>query len=958
MGQQPAPDQSPRPPRRSRPRGRWTTRVALTAVAGLLVAVTGSPASAAAPDQVGAGAAGRVAGPPAGLNLPAGWSLADGADGPELVWTPPTAVPRGDAQVEILADGHSLGPATVSSDGRRVSVPVNGVPSDPASLQVIAAGRRLDRPAGSGLAAEPATPEPAQRPIATDPGTPGPFAVATDEYVRPGLAISGMPAPVEIRAVVVSPVAAPGARPLVLFLHGRHASCFTGGPDGQASGEWPCPAGWAPIPSHRGYLQAQRLLASQGYDTVSISADGINGQDFRQQDGGARARSLLIRAHLTLWAGWTGTGRADAPPIVRQTSPADLSRVLLIGHSRGGDGANRAALDSLTARDPQGRPVPWRISGQLLVAPTVFGFNPAPGVPTAVLLPYCDGDVFDLQGQVYVDGGRDLSRDPVLRSALLVRGANHNYFNSEWTPGAAKAPSNDDWFEQRNPVCGTEAATSERLTPAEQRQVGATYAAASAAVFIGQDADVLPLLDGTGVRAPSVGPAKVIAHAIGARRHPLVRPGAGLVLAGTGGVTTTSCAPGDDPFAAGSCRPSLPGPNRLPVAPHLLSGFGLPAAAQRQFTEISWTRAGGRADLGLPRPVSLVGDDAVAMRIFTSPGAGSTSFAVRVTDTAGRSSVLGPGQLSGLPPAAGSGKAWAREVRVPVDVAALRRAGVDPGAIATVTLAPTSATGRIWLVDAWGWQPGLSRAAVPVLPRADVGSLEVAEGDAGSRTVTVPIRISGPTDRGGRLVLYVVDQRTFEPPNVTIVDLPAGRRSVDVPVTVVGNTLDDFPRAKVAVLVLPLTGIATGNYLGGLTILDDDPAPTLTLIPVADRVTEGASLTWRATLSGPTQVNVFALFKLVPPTGAAQLFTDDVSPQWLLDHGLASPPDPPVPLSALEFFEFFDLQPGQVSADITIPTLVDDRAEGTEQLVLRAERLGGFDPRVPAGTLLVGTVSD
>ena len=49
------------------------------------------------------------------------------------------------------------------------------------------------------------------------------------------------------------------------------------------------------MPSYRGYLQAQQLLASQGYVTVSISANGINGQDYLDEDGGAQARSSLVR---------------------------------------------------------------------------------------------------------------------------------------------------------------------------------------------------------------------------------------------------------------------------------------------------------------------------------------------------------------------------------------------------------------------------------------------------------------------------------------------------------------------------------------------------------------------------------------------------------------------------------------------------------------------------------------
>ena len=46
-----------------------------------------------------------------------------------------------------------------------------------------------------------------------------------------------------------------------------------GGPGGEASGDWPCPAGWKPVPSQTGYRYVADVLASQGYLTVSIAAN-------------------------------------------------------------------------------------------------------------------------------------------------------------------------------------------------------------------------------------------------------------------------------------------------------------------------------------------------------------------------------------------------------------------------------------------------------------------------------------------------------------------------------------------------------------------------------------------------------------------------------------------------------------------------------------------------------------
>ena len=62
--------------------------------------------------------------------------------------------------------------------------------------------------------------------LTIDPGQRGPYRTTTGEYSLPGVPLPDYPAEVEMQAVVVAPQDARGTRPLALFLHGRHFTCF------------------------------------------------------------------------------------------------------------------------------------------------------------------------------------------------------------------------------------------------------------------------------------------------------------------------------------------------------------------------------------------------------------------------------------------------------------------------------------------------------------------------------------------------------------------------------------------------------------------------------------------------------------------------------------------------------------------------------------------------------------
>lgn len=868
--------------------------------------------------------------------LPDGWRISGKGAESQLVWRSDRRIPTGDARVEFYAGDRLLGRPEAARDGRTFRLKLVGS-ADLKDLQVRAAGRRLD--AGGEVTKPPrdrrATTDPPALASANpvDPGKPGSYRTVTGEYTLDPMKLPGFPEPVEMQAVVVAPTGATGDRPLALFLHGRHSTCYTTAD--KVSDNWPCADNEQPIPSYRGYLRDQKLLASQGYVTVSISANGINAQDWDPDDGGAQARSSLVRQHLAKWADWAKQ-RNTAPAIVRQSPRADLDRVLLVGHSRGGEGVNRAAMDSLyrppADQDGYDGQVRWRIRGTVLIAPTIFGQNPVADVPSVTILPGCDGDVSDLQGQIYVDGTRGFGRGTALHSAVYMVGANHNFFNSEWTPGQAQAPAWDDFYEDeesRHPDCSV--GTKTRLTADQQHGAGATYIAAAAQLFVGGDDRVRPLLDGSGKRAPSADPARVFTHAVGANRTGGLLPAAGVTVKGG-----RLCAAADSESPTACLRQDTPG-----ASPHFASWENV-REVDRHAVAFNWSEPGSPVRVNPARPLSLGGAKFLALRVMVPPGTTGTKLDVSVTDTTGRRATLGGVSVDGLPLTNQAVSYWAQEVRVPLTAAS--RAGLDLRKVNALELTPRSGSGQAWLIDAWGWSAGTPKVQASVLPRVDIGRLSVPEGDSGTRTHQVPVKVSGQGN--GSVRLYVEDPVTLKTDSRLVTVRPGGQ-SINVPVTVKGNRLFDYGVPH-RIYVKAVNGAVVGSHKGGVMVQNDDPEPTVSVTPVADRVTEGESLTWRVSLSEVADAPIYSKIRFLPPDEGAELSTKDVAPQWLADVTVGESPLPERPLSELDRVEaWVDIERGELSTEFSIPTAKDQTTEPEEST--RIELPEFDDPGRPQG---------
>ncbi len=883
-------------------------------------------------------------------HLPDGWRITGSGGTEKLEWRSPGRVPMGGARIEFRSGGRLLGHPAAATDGRTLRLPLDGVRLGQArDLRVEAAGRRLDaegtdagraRDLEGSSAASPLTGTPPANPVhKIDPGVAGKFRTVQGEYSLPSVRLPGLDTRVEMKAMVVAPAGATGRRPLALFLHGRHDTCFDA--EGTLTAEWPCGTGKKPVPSYRGHLHDQKLLASQGYVTVSISANGINAQDVVRADGSAGFRSSLIRLHLGHWADWAADP-SKAPAAVRKAPRADLGRVLLVGHSRGGEAVNRAALDSLypppAAQDGYRGRVRWTIRGTVLIAPSALAQNPVPDVPSMTILPGCDGDMPNLQGETYVDGTRGVSRGTALHSAVYMVGANHNYFNTEWTPGQAAAFAEDDFTysgDHDDRLCSKGVKT--RLTAKQQQKAGSTYIAAAARLFIARDDRARPLIDGSGVRAASAGPAQVYTHALGAGRGGAFLPDTSATVGGG-----RLCAQVDtDP--ATSCLPS-----RLQDASPHFALWETQKEPGRYALAMSWTKSGAATRLSPARPVSLSGAKALTLRVIVPPNTTGTRLDVSLTDASGKRATLGRVRVDGLPGTSLTSSYWAREVRVPLSAAA--RAGLDLTHIKTLHLTPRTSSGKAWLVDAWGWRPGTPAVEPAQLARVDVGRTTVKEGGPGTRTYQVPVTVSG---KGSGQVRVFVDEPGHKYPVVRTVTVRPGA-PVNVRMTVKGDDRYE-DEADRPVFVKSVHGAVVGSHRGKIIVENDDPRPIMRVTPVADRVTEGRQLIWRISLSAAADEPLYGDLRIRPVRRGAELSTQDVSPSWLKENFDVSP-GPQRQLSRLpdEPRLSFEIPAGSRSVEVKVPTIADRVTEPVESLLLRLSTADGDkDVKGPEAT---GTV--
>ena len=245
-------------------------------------------------------------------------------------------------------------------------------------------------------------------------------AIGADTYWERDVEVRGIPFDTDLYGVVRHPADLDdGPYPLVVLLHGNHGNCrlMGTGEDYCAilSGH-DCPVdGYEPAPNAEGMAFQAEALAAQGFIAVALSGNAMNcRRDYIFE------RTSLILGHLQAWADWND---GDNP----WAGTVDLSRVGLIGHSRGGEAVAHVPrfLDEEPIAGVEVRSV-------FSIAPVDFHDPAVAETPVAMLVPACDGDVRTLVGRDIFDRTVAL-QDGTSHAQVFMMGANHNSFSTEWS---------------------------------------------------------------------------------------------------------------------------------------------------------------------------------------------------------------------------------------------------------------------------------------------------------------------------------------------------------------------------------------------------------------------------------------------------------------------------------------------------------------------------------------------
>ncbi|MBM4194742.1 MAG: hypothetical protein FJ202_10250 [Gemmatimonadetes bacterium] len=250
-----------------------------------------------------------------------------------------------------------------------------------------------------------------------------------------------------------------GPFPLVLVVHGNHNPQDFSDP---------------------GYGYLGELMASRGYVFSSVDENFINGLS-AENDG----RAWMLLKHVEAFKRFTDS---SAGPL---SGKIDMSRIVLMGHSRGGEAAATAAAFNKLRYYPddfrQRFNFNFAIKGVVAIAPVDGQYQPSSVLTPLENVNYLlihgshDGDVSTFSGIRQYDRLRFADGRPHFKSILYMYRANHGQWNSVWN-NKDNGPRSGRNLDLRT------------LVPAEdQRQFGKLVISAFIEATLNNKAEYLPL---------------------------------------------------------------------------------------------------------------------------------------------------------------------------------------------------------------------------------------------------------------------------------------------------------------------------------------------------------------------------------------------------------------------------------------------------------------------------------
>ncbi len=201
-----------------------------------------------------------------------------------------------------------------------------------------------------------------------------------------------------------------GPFPLVLIVHGNHNPQEFSDP---------------------GYGYLGELMASRGYIFVSVDENFINGLS-AENDG----RAWMLLKHLESWKRFNDS---SAGPLAKKV---DMERIVLMGHSRGGEAAATAATFNKLSYYPddfrQRFNFNFAIKGVVAIAPVDGQYQPSSVLTPMENVNYLlmhgshDGDVSTFSGIRQYERLRFTDGKPHFKSVFFMYRANHGQWNTVW----------------------------------------------------------------------------------------------------------------------------------------------------------------------------------------------------------------------------------------------------------------------------------------------------------------------------------------------------------------------------------------------------------------------------------------------------------------------------------------------------------------------------------------------